>query len=76
MRTLSIPAASILTAAALCVGWSSATELALQEEGGASEEARAEALSMFRARCTACHQPPDPRFTVDRAWLHQLADTA
>jgi hypothetical protein len=40
----------------------------------ASELARAGEL--FGARCASCHLPPDPAFAVDRAWLHQVYDTA
>ena len=37
----------------------------------------AEAFSeLFAKNCVACHQPPDARFAVDRAWITQLADTA
>ena len=35
-----------------------------------------EAGALFRQRCASCHVPPDPAFEVDRAWLHQVADTA
>ena len=31
---------------------------------------------LFEENCAACHQPPDPAFAVDRAWITQLTDTA
>ncbi len=31
---------------------------------------------VFARNCAKCHQPPDPAFAVDRAWITQLADTA
>jgi len=31
---------------------------------------------LFRSRCLACHVPPDPHFSVERAWLEQVLDTA
>lgn len=36
----------------------------------------AAASAMFRKNCVTCHQIPDIRFDVDRAWLHQVSDTA
>jgi len=36
----------------------------------------AEAGELFRASCASCHAPPDPAFENDRAWLHQVHDTA
>ena len=30
---------------------------------------------MFKEQCISCHQPPDPQFQIDRAWLHQVFDT-
>ncbi len=41
-----------------------------------TQESVAKAGEMFRKRCTLCHVPPDPTFEVDRAWLHQVSDTA
>jgi mono/diheme cytochrome c family protein len=32
--------------------------------------------ALFTGNCASCHQPPDTRFAVDRAWITQLADTA
>ena len=40
------------------------------------EQAITKAGEMFAANCVACHQVPDNRFAVDRAWLKQVADTA
>lgn len=31
---------------------------------------------LYADNCASCHQPPDTRFAVDRAWITQLADTA
>ena len=36
----------------------------------------ASAGELFRKTCAACHVPPDPAFETDRAWLHQVFDTA
>jgi len=41
-----------------------------------SADEMAEAGALFRKSCASCHVPPDPSFEVDRAWLHQVADTA
>ncbi len=41
-----------------------------------TQESVAKAGEMFRKRCALCHVPPDPTFEVDRAWLHQVSDTA
>ncbi len=41
----------------------------------ASREVAA-AGEMFEKSCAACHQVPDTRFDVERAWLTQIADTA
>lgn len=35
-----------------------------------------EAGKSFRQACLACHQPPDPAFFTDRAWMGQVPDTA
>jgi mono/diheme cytochrome c family protein len=51
-----------------------------QEDGARSAQpSKQEVVSageMFTASCTTCHQVPDLRFDVDRAWLKQVADTA
>ena len=36
----------------------------------------AESGRMFQQRCVSCHQPPDLRFSTDRAWLDQVNRTA
>ncbi len=59
------------------VGWLWAQEPA--SSGALSEPERAAVAAagkMFAAQCAACHLPPDLTLATDRAWLHQLADTA
>ena len=48
--------------------------LALAVPGPAA--AQDAAGKQFRANCLNCHQPPDPTFTTDRAWLDQIHRTA
>lgn len=37
---------------------------------------RQAAVALFEKSCMSCHQIPDTRFAVDRAWLTQVKDTA
>lgn len=32
--------------------------------------------TIFAKACVSCHLPPDPEHATDRAWLHQVKDTA
>ena len=68
MRTVLTGAAAALFGAALLQGG--------QDPSNAIAKQIAEAGEMFRARCMDCHQPPDPDFAIDRAWLGQVQDTA
>ena len=45
-------------------------------EDAATPTELAEAGRLFRGSCSSCHAPPDPEHETDRAWLHQVADTA
>jgi mono/diheme cytochrome c family protein len=36
----------------------------------------AKAGKLYAKSCSSCHLPPDPAFETDRAWLHQVFDTA
>lgn len=52
---------------------------ALAQEAGPGRDAPREepdVARLFAESCASCHQPPDPTFAVDRAWITQLADTA
>ncbi len=68
MRTLLTTATAALLGAALLQGG--------QDPSNGIAKQIAEAGKMFRARCMNCHQPPDPDFAIDRAWLGQVKDTA
>ena len=43
---------------------------------GRADVGRAAVAEMFQSRCSSCHQPPDPAFATDLAWLGQVLDTA
>ncbi len=47
-----------------------------QDPDRASDVGRAAVAEMFQSRCSNCHQPPDPAFATDLAWLGQVLDTA
>ena len=47
-----------------------------QDHGKQDAHAAPDVAKLFRDRCITCHQPPDPQFAVDRAWLGQIKDTA
>ncbi|MCI0462308.1 MAG: hypothetical protein L0Z62_35600 [Gemmataceae bacterium] len=48
--------------------------LALTGAGAAT--AAETAPRQFQTNCLGCHQPPDPTFATDRAWLEQINRTA
>ncbi len=43
--------------------------------GVALAQSEAEMGQKFQKNCLACHQPPDVKFTTDRAWLDQIHRT-
>lgn len=47
-----------------------------QEESAAEENPLEVATRLYGQTCRSCHAPPDPAFYTDRAWLHQVRDTA
>ena len=73
-RTLGIAAPAILAALAL-VGHAQSPQRG-RPPGAAAAQEEGRAGALFAKNCMACHQAPDLRFSVDRAWLNQVKDTA
>ena len=49
---------------------------AAPDDAPAPKDPAAQARGLFASSCAACHQPPDPAFRLDRAWLGQVLHTA
>ena len=48
----------------------------VSQDGADSSPSNEKLAKIHSGNCANCHQPPDTRFAVDRAWITQLSDTA
>ena len=76
MRSLLLNSSVLLAFALACAGTETGQLHVQNPDTKAAADEVPDPERLFVRGCQACHQPPDPRFAVDRAWLTQVHDTA